>query len=273
MNQLALRAEITKLSRLLQTDEKPLSFLEKESVASVRALREACNHALHQGDSKLFHRLAASTKLMPSALVAVIAKAAMGPTLCSRVTGLIEPDKAVDIAKRLPIPFLSQVTLELDPRRARAVLQRMSLDIIVAVAKQQVKDGHFITMARFVDDLTDEAIDAVADVLSDADILRVGAYVESPKRLDELISRLSDERLRGTLRAASREPEVLWDWTLVIWQGVSAKTRRRLGELALLEEQAMISMARTLKKQGLWDSLLATATDMSKKAQAHLAAL
>lgn len=273
MSQLALRAEITKLARLLGVDEKKIDFLIAEDVKTLRALRSACNTSLHQGDAKLFHKLAASTKIMPSALTAVIAKAAMGPVICARVSGLVDPDKAVDVAKRLPIPYLTAVTMELDPRSAEQVLKKIPLEIILAVSKEMVARREYITMARFVDDLTDEAIQAVSAMLSDADVLRVGAYVESHERLDELINMLSDERMRGTLRAAAAEPDTLWTWTLSVWEAVSAKTRRRLGDLALLEPDAMASMAKELKKEGLWEAMLAAFGDMSKKAQGHLAAL
>lgn len=270
MSQLALRAEVSKLARLLGTTDKKLDFLVAEDVKALRALRAACTHALHQGDAKLFQKLAASTKLMPAALVAVIAYKAMGPVLCARVAGLLDSDRAVDVSKRLPIPFLTDVTLQIDPNSAGNMLKRMPLEITLAVSKEMIVRKEYITMARFVDDLSAEAIDAVTDALDDADILRVGAFVESPKRLDELIGNLSDARLRGTIRAAAKEPDLLWSWTLAIWEAVSAKTRKRLGDLALAEDSAMVSMAKTLKKQGLWDSMLATAADMSKPAQESL---
>lgn len=267
MSQLALRAEVTKLARLLGVDDSKIDFLIAEDVATLRKLRAACTTALFSGDAKLFQRLAASTKLMPAALTAVIAKAAMGPMLCARVSGLVDAEKAVAISKHLPVPFLTAVTMELDPRSAGPMLKKMPLDIILAVSREMVARKEFVTMARFVDDLPDTAIRAVTEMLSDADILRVGAFVESHQRLDELIAMLSDARMRGTLRAAAGEPEPLWSWTLAIWEAVSAKTRKRLGDLALQEEAAIANMAQTLRKQDLWDAMLANSRDLSKEAQ------
>ncbi len=52
------------------------------------------------------------------------------------------------------------------------------------------------------------------------------------------------------------------------------RTPSQTGVLAeKLNQRAKVNMARTLRKQGLWDSMLATGKDMSKAAQARLAAL
>lgn len=273
MSQLALQAEVTKLARLLGVAEKKIEFLMLEDVSALRALRAACSASMFQGDAKMFTRLAAASKLMPSALAAIIAHKAIGPVLNARVAGLVDPDKAVDISKRLPVPFLADVSAQIDPRSAGPLLRKMPVQVNVDVGLELLRRKEYITLARFVEDVTDECIRAIVEKLPDDAVLRIGAYVESSQRLDELIGMLSDERLRGTLRAAAKEPEELWSWTLVIWESVSAKTRRRLGDLAFLEESAMVNMARTLRKQGLWDSMLATGKDMSKAAQARLAAL
>ena len=273
MSRLALQAEITKLARLLGVAEKKIEFLMVEDLASLRALRAACSAAMFQGDAKMFHRLASASKLMPSSLAAIIAHKAIGPVLNARVAGLVDPDKAVDISKRLPIPFLADVSAEIDPRSAGPLLRKMPVQVNVDVGMELLRRKEYITLARFVEDVTDECIQAIVEKLPDDAVLRIGAYVESSKRLDELIGMLSDERMLGTLRAAAKEPEVLWDWTLIIWESVSSKTRHRLGDLAFLEEPTMISMAKTLKKQGLWDSVLAIGKDMSKAVQSKLAAL
>ena len=272
MSQLVLQAEITKLARLLGVAEKKIEFLMVEDVASLRALRKACSVSMFQGDVKMFTRLAAASKLMPSALAAIIAHKAIGPVLNARVAGLVDPDKAVDISKRLPIPFLADVSAQIDPRSAGAVLRKMPVQINVDVGMELVRRKEYITLARFVEDITDECIRAIVAKLPDDAILRIGAYVESNQRMDELIGMLSDARLRDTMRAAVAEPDVLWAWTLSIMEAVSPKARRRLGDLALSEDGATESMAKTLKKQGLWNSMLALSKDMSKPVQAKYAA-
>jgi hypothetical protein len=272
MSQLVLQAEITKLARLLGVAEKKVEFLMVEDVQSLRALRAACSAAMFQGDAKMFTRLAAASKLMPSALAAIIAHKAIGPVLNARVAGLVDPDKAVDISKRLPIPFLADVSAEIDPRSAGPLLRKMPVQVNVDVGMELLRRKEYIALARFVEDVTDECIQAIMTELPDDAILRIGAYVESNKRMDELIAMLSDDRLQGTVRAAVAEPNVLWVWTLSIMESVSPKARRRLGDIALKEQGAIESMAKALKQQGLWDSMLAISKDMSKSVQAKYAA-
>jgi hypothetical protein len=106
--ELARRAEILKLARVLRLEAGQLGYLGAVDPASIRALRERISDSLFEADRTQFQRLAALSRLLPAGLTAVVAEKAMGPLLCARVCGLLPADRAVEIANKLPTAFLAQ---------------------------------------------------------------------------------------------------------------------------------------------------------------------
>lgn len=228
MSTLATQAEITKLSRLLGCPEAQLSGLTALPTLTIRQMREACVSTLFDGDKGAFQKIAASTKLMPGPLVALIAEKAMGPLLCARVSGLLPPKDAVDTAKRLGVPFLTEVTILLDPRRAAPMLQLMPLEIIVKVSEELTRRHDYVTMARFVEVLPNAAIEAVMKNLAADALLRSGALVETSTRLEEVIGILSDTRLSELLAVAAQPDLHLSAASMAMMETLGPSMRARL---------------------------------------------
>ncbi len=116
--QLQTRAEITKLARLLGREAAELAYLERVAAADLRRLRHGVTELLYDADAAALRRLAAAGRLLPAGLVATIAQRAFGPVLSARLAGLLDLERAVDVAGKLPPEFLADVAGELDPRRA-----------------------------------------------------------------------------------------------------------------------------------------------------------
>jgi hypothetical protein len=119
---LAARAEVLKLARLLDEDPDELGFLESVAVADLVALREGVTEVLFSAHAGVLTRLVAASRLLPTSVVAAIGERAFGPVLSARLAGLLDPERAVDMAGRLPVSFLADVAVEIDPRRASALL-------------------------------------------------------------------------------------------------------------------------------------------------------
>ena len=115
---LQAHAEVMKLARLLGREPDELAYLERLAPADLRALRDGVTETLYDAHGSSLARLAAASRLLPSGLIATIGQHAFGPLLSARLAGLLETDKAVDVATKLPPPFLADVAVELDPRRA-----------------------------------------------------------------------------------------------------------------------------------------------------------
>jgi hypothetical protein len=264
------RAEIVKLSRVLRVPEEELAYLERAAPADIRGLREQATDALFDGDRDRFYRLALASRLLPVALTAKIAHWALGPLLSARVTGLLDPNRAVDLAKRLPASFLADIAIDLDPRRARAVIELMPPELVAEVAHELAARGEEVTMGRFVGYLGDEAITASMERIDDGSVLRTAFLMEGKERLDHLIGLIPQQRLAGILRAAERDR--LWPEALDLLSHMSDWRKGSLGDLAA-REGLLDSLSQSAYENELWDVVLPVIPLMSESSRVVLGAL
>ncbi|WP_420466567.1 hypothetical protein [Panacagrimonas sp.] len=257
MNDLKLQAEHLKLARLLGCKESQIAALKIRDVDALRQLRAACTSTLFDGDRASLQKVVAAARLMPAPLNALIAEKAMGPVLGSRVAGMLPPQLAVDIAKRAPLALNVEVTLLIDPRSAVPMLRLMPVELVVAVTREVVKRREYIAMARFVDTLTNEQIRACMQVLDDEAMLRIGFFVESPQRLEEVVGLMNDERLQKVMAVGAKPELDLGAAVLMLLSGVGDKLRTRLAEAALSHPDAKVgdSLIAVARQHGMVELL------------------
>ena len=112
------------------------------------------------------------------------------------MAGVVEAARAVDIAGRLSPSFLADVAVELDPRRASAVIAAYRTGRIALVTRELLAREEYVTMGRFVGHLNDEAILAALHEMDDGELLRVAFVMEDKQRLDRLVELLPEPRAR-----------------------------------------------------------------------------
>ncbi|MGH8445749.1 MAG: hypothetical protein ACREVL_10810 [Solimonas sp.] len=261
MSTLRTRAEIQRLARLLGVATERLAYLEKIDVTALRQLRERATGMLYDADREHLQRIAAAPRLVPAAVTALIAEKSLGPLLCARIAGVLPSDTALDIAKRLPDGFLADVCIELDPRRARAVVENMPVPRSVSISLELARRGEYVTMGRFVDILTLEALAATIVALrDDAVLLKVAFFAEDRPRMNKIIDKLPAARFGGIIDASLAEGGELWPEALSLIAELEPRWRRKFGELALTRDAASIErIIRVSDAQGLWASLLPVA--------------
>jgi len=120
-------AEVLELARLLDAEPERFAYLEGVSPDAVRELSKRATVVLYDRDRR-FGRIALASRIPPAQLTAWIAQHAFG-RLCARITALMDTDRAVALATRMPTTFLADLAVQLDPRRAR--------DIIFALPRKQ----------------------------------------------------------------------------------------------------------------------------------------
>jgi hypothetical protein len=204
---LEIRAEIVKLARLLHCEVERLAYLEEVAIEDLRALRERATQTLFGAQEGTLRRLAAASKLLPAGLIASLSQHPFGPMLSARITGLLDADRAVEIAARLPIEFLADVAVELDPRRASEVIAGIPAARISKITSALAERQEYVTMGRFVGHLGDEALCAALSALDDEALLQTMFVTEDRLPLDELTARLGEERI-GCLHAAAERKGV-----------------------------------------------------------------
>lgn len=272
MSDLLLRAELEKLAATLGNSVAELGFLSHLDVAELRELRQATSASLFDRHAKGFQKLADSSKLLPNKLVAMITQKVIPPYLSAQVTGLLEPADAVDMAGRLPVKYQADICVVMDPRRAVAVLQVMPVDNVVQVALELMRRREFMTMARFVDALTDSQIKAVSQRMDAEGLLRVGFFVESDARLDDLLGMLSGAQLADTMSVAAANDGAMWPEVLSLVARLGDAQRHRLAALWRDATPPMLdSFNHALVERDLWREALPLLHSLDAAAQEMLA--
>ena len=265
------QVEIIKLARVLGTDPKELDYLRAAQPDDLRRLRDQVTDVLFDGDRGRLGGFAAGSRVIPTALAATVAERALGPVLCARLTALVEPDKAVEIAKRLPAPFLAAVAVEMDPRRAKDVIANVPADLIEAVAGELGRRGEAVTMGRFVGFLRDPALRAAMKGIDDATLLETAFVMEGKKRLDHIVSLLPSNRLRSIIVAADERE--MWPETLDLLTSVSPKRRAALVKLALDEdlEGMLPGLFAAVEETDSWETGLRLLAELPRELKSQLA--
>lgn len=199
---LEVRAEILKLARLLGRAPDEFEYLESVAARDLRELREQVTEVLFDAHLGALKRLAAASRLLPVALVAQMGERVFGALLSARIAGLLDPDRALEMAARLPDEFLADVAIEIDPRRASAVISRIPAERIAAVTRELVARGEYVTMGRFVGHLPPESIRASLGATEPLDTLQVALVLENKDRLEDLLDLLGPERLEQMIAGA-----------------------------------------------------------------------
>ena len=253
--QLRRRAEVLKLARMLAREPESLAYLEGLDLADLRALRDRITGALYDSNGGALGRLAAASRILPTALTATIGQRAFGALLSARLAGLLDPDRAVDVAGKLDPPFLADVAVELDPRRASVLISRLDAELIGRVTAELIARTEYVTMGRFVGHLGDAAITAALTEMSDRDVLGVAFVIEDTSQLSDLLGKLPRRRMGGIVAAAAAEG--WWLEALDLLNHLDAQQQRDMITATLaLEAPATDDVLSAIVENELWEEAL-----------------
>ncbi len=199
---LATRAEVMKLARMLGVEPEHLAYLETVAAEDLRRFREQLTELFFDSDAGALRRLAGASRILPTAAIAKIAEGAFGAMLAARIAALLEPDRAADVAAKLPTGFLAEVATHLDPRRAAPVLARIPPERIAEVARELVDRGEHVTLGRFVGHLPDRSLALALREMDDLTLLRVAFVLEDLSAIDHVLGLIDEARLSSLLDAA-----------------------------------------------------------------------
>ncbi len=200
--ELAVRAEILKLARLLEREPRTLDYLRQVPAGDLRRLRELTTDVLFDRHARALARLASASRVLPTGLIATLAQRAFGPMLAGRVAGLLEPARAAEVADKLPEPFLADVALAIDPRRASDVIGLIPPERVGAVARELVRRKDYVTMGRFVGYLGDAALGAAIEPMDGEALVEIAVVLEDDDQLEHVIGLLSTAQLEEAIDRA-----------------------------------------------------------------------
>ena len=267
----AIRAELVKLARILETDVESLEHLSYLEADRLRTLREGITEALFEKFRTTFSGFAKLSAMLPLGISSRISERVLGPTLSGRIAGEMPPQKAIDLSERLSDTFLADTCLHIDPVRARPIIAGFPVDRAVAITKLLLERREMITMGRFVDVLPRDTLFAAADAITrEADLLAISFFVENSDQLDLVIDYLDVERREAIIQAAARDD--LWPEVIATLLRIGDVPRMAMAELAMAQDAEILdSLIRAAAAEDLWPALLAMAHDMPNSAIGTLA--
>ncbi len=273
MSTLAVRAELSKLRQLLGASDQALDFLATVPEAQLRRLRHAVSEHLFIQDRPVFRRLAWLTAQLPTA-APLLARLA-GPLLAARIVSEMPAHRGAALAQRVSPAFLAELCAHLDPRSARDLILQIPVPRIIVIARELVRRRDYPTMGRFVDFLSDEAIQAALEAIPDeAELLRVAFYMDSRNRLDHVVRMLPPQRRRRAVLLALDQGSDLLDEILSLVTGVNYSLQHELGDLAAAQETAVIErIIWRVQERELWGDLLPVVSCLSPEHQRKVANL
>ena len=271
MSKLDTSAELVKLSLLLGVPSAELSFLEDLPLHTLTKVRRLTTDNLFTDGRKLFQKLASASKLLPASLTATIGEKIFGAMLCARIASEMPHQRAVELAEKMSIPFLTNVTLELDPRRAKDIIQNMPISRLRLVASELLAQKHYIIMGGFVGYMLPAQLKIILqDITSDEALLHVGFFIESKHQLSDIIRLLPKDRLHKLIGYLQAHPD-LWPEALALMIHVDDALKWQLGDIAAEQDESVLhTLVATVQRLDLWPDALPLFAAMSPATQLKL---
>jgi hypothetical protein len=264
VSQLAIQSELDKLGRTLGVETDTLGFLDHVPAEQLRAMRVAIYELLYREDRMLFGRLAAVGARLPVAVMLKVAER-FGPLVTAKVATEMPSGRGAEIARRMSTRFAADVCVDLDPRRTRDLIAHLPTSWMVDVALELARRGDFVTMSRFVDFVSDEAIRGMVEAIDDeGNLLRVAFYMGAKNRMDHFFRMLPSSRLEALILRVEEEPDELLPALLSLLIHVSYDLKRELGDIAAAQDESVLTgYVQATERQDLWPDILPVVAAMS----------
>ncbi len=271
MSKLDTSAELVKLGQLLGIPSTELNFLEGLPLPALIKVRALTTDKLFNDGRKLFQKLASAAKLLPAGVTATIGEKIFGAMLCARIASEMPYQRAVELADKMTIPFLANVTLELDPRRVKDIIQNMPIARLRAVATELLAQKHYIVMGGFVGFMLPAQLKVILqDVSTEEALLHIGFFIENKHQLSDIIRLLPTERLHKLIGYLQMHDE-LWPEALTLMLHVEDELKRKLGDIAAeLGGTVLDDLVGTVQRLDLWPDALPLFACMSAATQFKL---
>lgn len=227
MSELMARVELQKLAALVELDESRLAYLGDLTFEQLRSLRELVSDSLYSRHVNRFGRMAAVSKLVPTA-VSAKASGLVGPALSAQVAGALDPQHAVRLAKAMKPEFLADVSTFIDPRRVSAIVRALPTSVVVSVGQILLERRAFLTLGRFTSVVDPEVAIAATEGADGRDLLHLALYTEDRPAIDAIVTRLDAERIGAAMAAAAKAGE--FEEALALMEVLSPGNRARVLE-------------------------------------------
>lgn len=271
---LASQVEVRKLAALLEQPEQQWQELTQYPPEALRQLRHLIEEQTLAQHRPFFRRWGNLMALAPLPLATRVARH-MGPLLTARAATEMPSQRAARIAARLPGAFLAEVCQHLEPQRSRELIRQLPASTLVDAALTLIGQRAYMLLGRVADALDDAAIQAVMETVDDdADLLRIGLFMESRTRLDHLVRLLPRERLvRAVLLATDPHQDLMLE-VIALLGNLGYGLKHELGDLIANQPAAVLERIIAVAEQHqLWEDLIPVIAELPTATQRQVLTL
>ncbi|MEV4235786.1 MULTISPECIES: hypothetical protein [unclassified Nocardia] len=198
-----MTAQLLKLARTLGVPVEQLAYLADVPDADLREFRRQVTDLFVAGQEAGLHRVAQASKVIPTPITAKMVARSRGALLAARMSGVLDPSHAVEVAKRLPVDFLADIAARLDPRHSAAIIGALPEATIVAVGKELAAREDWITLGDLVASISDTAARATESALDGVALVRSAHLVDDAAQLERFVNLASRDKIIEMLWATA----------------------------------------------------------------------
>ncbi|WP_162602285.1 hypothetical protein [Nocardioides daejeonensis] len=270
MSMLESRREVARLAGALHVEERELAYLRDQPAEALRTLRVGLSEHLFERHRRTFRRIGKLAGSVPAPLAGRIAQAALGPAVSARAAATMEPPLAVKLSSSLPAGFLAELSVQLDPERARPIIAGLPERTILDVSAILLERGEHLAMSRFIPVISADLAVRVIEQAERRVILAIANLAEDNAAVEQILERLpvADD---AHLAAAVTDEEVALD-ALSLAARVSPANGARVLRAGLDRPDVAGLVAGAITTYGLADELKQALDELSDDERSALGA-
>ncbi|PPE75598.1 hypothetical protein C3942_01515 [Solimonas fluminis] len=250
--------ELRRLARVLHREPGQLGHLAALDGAGLMKLRTLIQNSLLEEFAGLFEKIAASGKLAPDALSALLCRKVFGPSITANMSYYVPADRAARMCKHFDDEFMAEIAREQIPERAQEQLEKLPVELMRGVTRQMLASRDYHIMGGFTDYLPEQkAMILMEEIADPADSLRISSFAQRKDRIARLTAQMDDGQLMRLIDAAFKEPAFIHEVGLVMAQ-MDAKDQQRMARLTdAVDPKHRATARREAGKSGTLEALQA----------------
>ena len=174
--------QVHRIARLLGVESAELSALDDVPPEDLRRLHTLLADAVVAPSRPSYRRLAAMAGTLPATATAKLASRFMPASAGARITEEIDADYAVQMVARLPVDYLLDVSVAMDPHRCADVLLALPHERLAEIAAGLFERDELVVLGEFAGVLDDDAFRAVVEASDEVDVERLMPWLDPEDR-------------------------------------------------------------------------------------------
>ncbi|MGV9817390.1 hypothetical protein [Nocardia xishanensis] len=195
--------QVIKLARTLRVPVDDLEYLADVPDMELRQFRMQVADMLFDHQSYGLRRMARAAKIIPTPILVKLVDRHHNALLAAKMSAVLDPGHAVEVAKRLPVDFLADIAAQLDARRAATIIAGLPPATVRAVAERLAARGDWITLGDLMSSVSDDAARATVAALDGLALTRTAFLVDEAAQLERFVGLVPESKLADMLSATA----------------------------------------------------------------------